>query len=67
MGIFSWLATGGGSEGPRWLRRWVLPRGARDDPELDQIRQAATEDINEVEKDREYFRRDGPENLGDDL
>ncbi|HEX4062580.1 MAG TPA: hypothetical protein VHY58_16310 [Streptosporangiaceae bacterium] len=67
MGIFSWLASGGGSEGPGWLRRWVQPRGRGEDPELDQIRLAAAEDVAEVEQDRKCFRRDGPENQGDDL
>jgi hypothetical protein len=68
MGIFRWLLSGEGVEAPRWIRRWVLPRGEpEDDPETDQIKRAASEDVDEVERDRKYFLRDGPGEREDDL
>lgn len=68
MGFFSWLVSGGSVEAPRWLRRWVLPGPGRDDPELDQIKRAAAEDVEKMEEeDRKYFRPDGPGHIEDDL
>jgi hypothetical protein len=67
MGIFHWLVSGDGSEGPRWLRRWVLPRPERDGPKLDQIKRAAAEDDAVLEENRKYFRQDIPGEREDDL
>jgi hypothetical protein len=69
MGFFFWLKSGDGTEAPRWLQRWVLPgRPARDDPELDRVKQAAAADVDAMEEeDRRYFRPDGPGHIEDDL
>lgn len=66
MGIFSWFRD---PEADRagWFRRLVMPRG-RPDPKVDAIKQAAAEDVAEMEaEDREYFRQDGPGKIEDDL
>lgn len=69
MGFFSWLKSGGANEAPpHWLRRWVLPGPGRDDAELDQIKQAAAAEVDEMEEEnRRYFRQDGPGHIEDDL
>lgn len=68
MGIISWFLSDREPEEPGWLRRWLIPRGGRDDPELDVIKQDAEADVNEMEEeDRRYFRRDGPGHREDDL
>jgi hypothetical protein len=67
MGIFSWFVSGGSEDPPRWMRRWLLPGPGRDDPEADQIKRAAAADVDEMEEDRRYFRRDGPGHVEDDL
>ena len=68
MGFFSWFASGGGVEAPRWLRRWVLPAPGRDDPEIDQVKEAAAEDVDAMEEEnRRHFRQRGPGHIEDDL
>lgn len=72
MGIISWFAAKLDStrspEEPGWLRRWVFLRPGRDDPGVDRIKEAAAEDVAAMEEeDREYFRRDGPGHIEDDL
>jgi hypothetical protein len=72
MGILSWFAAKIDSvrspEEPGWLRRLVIPPPGRDNPKLDKIKQAAAEDLAEMEEeDRRYFRHDGPGHTEDDL
>jgi hypothetical protein len=68
MGIFSWLSRDKSVEEPGWLRRWVIPSRGRDDPELDDIQEAAAADVADLEaEDRKYFRRHGPGQVEDDL
>ena len=68
MGIISWFLTGRSPEEPSRLRRWILPGGGRDDPKLDEIKQAAEADVTELEEeDDRYFRRDWPGHREDDL
>lgn len=66
MGLLSWLASGS-SEGPHWLRRWLVPGPSRDNAKVDEIKRAAAEDVDEVEEDRSYFRPDAPGHIEDDL
>jgi hypothetical protein len=62
------LESSGSSEEPGWLRRWVMPQSGRDDLKTGRIKQAAAEDVAELEEeDREYFRRDAPGHIEDDL
>jgi hypothetical protein len=50
------------------LRRWVVPPGGNEDPELDETKRAAAADVAEMQKeDRKYFRPDGPGDQEDDL
>jgi hypothetical protein len=45
-----------------------MPRGHPPDAELEQIKEAAAEDVADMEaEDRKYFRQDGPGNIEDDL
>ncbi len=68
MGIFSWFSRTRYPEEPHWLRRWVLLRPGRRDPDLEQIKRAAAADVAAMEQeDRTYFRQDGPGDREDDL
>jgi len=45
-----------------------MPRGHPPDPELEQIKEAATADVADMEaEDRKYFDQDSPGNIEDDL
>jgi len=60
MGLLSWFLDQGSDFRPRWLRRWVVPKG-RPDPKLADIKRAAAADVAAMEEeDRKYFRQDGP-------
>jgi hypothetical protein len=66
MGIFSWFRDPE-ADRPGWFQRMVMPRG-RPDPKVDTIKEAAAEDVAEMEEeDRRYFRQDGPGKIEDDL
>ena len=68
MGIFSWLGSRGSRENGGWLRRWVIPSAGPDNPKIDEIQQAAAEDVEEIQEEgRKYFRQDGPGSREDDL
>ena len=67
MGIRSWFRARFTADGGPRLRRWVSPPG-RDNPKLDEIKEAAAEDVAAMEaEDRKYFRQDGPGNERDAL
>jgi hypothetical protein len=65
MGIFSRFGSRRRGK-PDRLRRWVMPTG-HDDPELDEIKRAASADVAALEEDDKYFRADGPGKEEDDL
>lgn len=74
MGFLSWLGSilppkeEKSPEEPGWLRRWVIPAGHRDDPELDEIKRAAAADVAAMEEERhKYFDPNGPGNQNDAL
>jgi hypothetical protein len=68
MGLFSRFRERGHSGGRSWFDRLVMPRGHPPDPELEEIKRAATEDVADMEaEDRKYFRQDGPGKIEDDL
>jgi hypothetical protein len=74
MGFLSWLGSilppsqDKSPEEPGWLRRWVIPAGTRDDPDLDEIKRAASADVAKMEEERrEYFEPDGPGRRENDL
>jgi hypothetical protein len=57
MGFFSWMSscgTVGGDEPPS------LVRYSDQDPELDEVKRAAAEDVARVEQDDKYFGRTEP-------
>ncbi|MGD0606219.1 MAG: hypothetical protein ABSA53_21865 [Streptosporangiaceae bacterium] len=66
MGIFSWFRS-------RWVteepddRHSLIQRNEEDDPELDEIRRAAAEDVAAVEQDDKFFGRDAPANQDEGL
>lgn len=68
MGIISWFLRDREPEEPGWLRRWLMPGGGQDDPELDEIRRAAAADVAEMEhENHQHFRQNGPGHVEDDL
>jgi hypothetical protein len=68
MGLFSRFRAGGQTDQRSLFDRLVMPRGHAPDPELEEIREAAAEDVAEMEaEDRKYFRQDGPGRIEDDL
>jgi hypothetical protein len=68
MGIFSRFSSRKSADKPDRLRRWVVPPGGNEDPELDETKRAAAADVAEMQKeDRKYFRPDGPGDQEDDL
>jgi hypothetical protein len=52
MGFFSWMSSCGtaGGDGPRSLVRYH-----GEDPDLDEVKRAAAEDVARVEQDDKYF------------
>ena len=67
MGIFSRFSSSKSPKEPRGLRRWVLPPPGRDDPELQEMKEAAAENAAKMqEEDRRYFRQDGPQHHPED-
>jgi len=65
MGIFSWINSRRPADKPDRLRRWVMPSGPNDDPELDATKAAAAADVAEMQREgHEYFR---PRDREDDL
>ncbi|HEV2372770.1 MAG TPA: hypothetical protein VGS19_11425 [Streptosporangiaceae bacterium] len=61
MGFLSWLTAKveftKSPEEPGWLRRWVVPGPGRADPKFEKIKEAAAEDVAEVEAgDGGHFR-----------
>lgn len=68
MGLFSRSPDRGRADDRSWFQRLVMPRGHPPDPELEQIKEAATADVAEMEaEDRKYFDQDSPGNIEDDL
>ena len=68
MGLFSRKKTRRDPDGPGLFQRLVMPRGHGPDPKLDEIKQAAEADVERMEaEDREYFRKDAPGKIEDDL
>lgn len=68
MGVFSRFRDRRNSGGPSLFERLVMPRGHPPDRKLEEIQEAAAEDVAAMEaEDRKYFRQDGPGNDEDDL
>jgi hypothetical protein len=68
MGIISWFLSDREPEEPSWLRRWLFPRPGRDDPKLDEIKEAAAADVAAMEEEnRRHFRQYGPGHRENDL
>ena len=67
MGVFSWFRERGSSGGPSLFQRLVQPRGHPPDRKLEEIRQAAEADVERMEAEDKYFRKDGPGMIEDDL
>jgi hypothetical protein len=68
MGLFSRFRERRQSGGPSLFQRLVMPRGHPPSPKLEEIQQAAAEDVAAMEaEDRKYFRQDGPGDIEDDL
>jgi hypothetical protein len=68
MGLFSRFRDRRNSGGPSLFERMVMPRGRPPDPKLEELQEAAAEDVAVMEaEDRKYFRQDGPGNDEDDL
>ncbi len=62
MGFFSWFSSCGtvGEDEPPSLIRYSDEGG---DPDLDEVKRAAAEDVARVEQDDKYFGGDSPEEL----
>ena len=68
MGLFSRQRNRRHADGRSWFDRLVMPRGHAPDPKHEQIKEAAAEDVADMEaEDRKYFRQDGPGKIEDDL
>ena len=68
MGLFSRFRGRGRADNRSWFDRMVMPRGHPPDAELEQIKEAAAEDVADMEaEDRKYFRQDAPGKIEDDL
>ena len=52
---------------PGLFQRLVQPRGHPPDRKLEEIRQAAEADVERMEAEDKYFRKDGPGMIEDDL
>jgi hypothetical protein len=52
---------------PGLFQRLVMPRGRPPDPKLEEIRRAAEADVERMEAEDKYFRKDGPGMIEDDL
>jgi hypothetical protein len=66
MGIFSWFRSRWTTEEPDNGHSLIL-LNQEDDPELDEVRQAAAADVAAVEQDDKFFGRDAPANQDEGL
>jgi len=67
MGISSWFGARGSARRQNWLRRLVIPATGHDDPQIDEMKRIAAEDVAELEEDDKYFDPDGPGSDRDEL
>ena len=68
MGVLSWFRDRRGPDERGWFDRLVMPRGHPPSAELEQLKEAASADVAEMEaEDRKYFDQNSPGNIEDDL
>ena len=67
MRLFSRKKAPGDPAAPGLFQRLVMPRGRPPDPKLEEIRRAADADVERMEAEDKYFRKDGPGMIEDDL
>jgi uncharacterized protein YegL len=69
MGLLSWFRNRElADDEPGWFQRLVMPRGHRQDRDLEELKKAVEEDVAKMEaEDRKYFRPYGPGDIEDDL
>jgi len=67
MGIFSWFRSRWITEDAEDDEPSLVFRNEEDDPDLNEIRRAAAEDVAAVERDDKFFGRDAPANQDEGL
>ena len=67
MPLFSRKKTPRDPAKPGLFQRLVMPRGRPPDAKLVEIRRAADADVERMEAEDKYFRKDGPGMIEDDL
>jgi len=67
MPLFSRKKAPRDPDEPGLFQRLVMPRGHPPSRKLEEIKRAADADVEQIEAEDKYFRKDGPGMIEDDL